>query len=446
MRLKRLKRLLQFDSNMKEVIHLASTGFTVRIFGLLLGFGLSVLVGRTLGAEGAGLYFFALSVVSIASIFGRLGLGNVLVRYISESATRQDWGKGEFVYSAGIRIVCVVSGIIGLAILVSAPWTAVGVFNKPEYKIPLMLAGIAVIPYALLWVEGDALRALREIPKAQICKSVIIPLGTLIVFYPFVRLWGSNGAIVAFVVATVGGVIVGHRLWVRAWRNVAGSYGHSQDSLTVRSLMASSWALMGVALATMGVQNIANILLGAFSSNVDVSTFSVANRVAGLLLLPLNGAIAILAPKFVQLNTMGDMKSLAAVVRKSSWLISLLVAPAVIVIFILAGPVISIYGPNFSSAVPILRILLIGTFVNAATGPSGTLLLMSGKERIVWKLSLVTLALGVGLCVAGVLFYGVTGLAAGIVLSVSIQNIVLVLLVKRHMGFWPIGVLTSSRQ
>lgn len=439
-----LRRVLRFDSHMREVVRLGTSGLVVRVFGTLLGFGVSVFVGRLLGAEGAGLYFFAVSVVNVASIFGRIGFGNVLVRYIAESATKREWGKGEFVYSAGVRLVSVVSGAIGLVIAASAPWAAKAVFHKPEYEIPLMLAGAAIVPFALVWIQGDALRGLREIPFAQVCKTVSVSLGTLILLYPFVRLWGANGAIASFLLAAIAAAIVGHRLWVKAWKKEAGSYGHPQSSMTTRSLLISSWALLGVALANMGIQNIASIMLGAFGSNVDVGTFNVASRVSNLLLIPLNGSISILAPKFVQLSTIGDMGNLAALVRRSSWLIIMIVVPVAGLVFAAAGPVMRIFGSHFSSGVPILRILMVGTVINAATGPVGTVLIMSGCEKTVWKLSVAMLVFGIGLCILGVLLYGVIGLSVALVVSVSVQNLVLVILVKRQLGFWPIGSVPAG--
>lgn len=439
-----VKRIFAFDSHMREIVRLGSSGLLVRSAGTLLAFGVSVLVGRMLGAEGAGLYFFAVSVVNVASIFGRIGFGNVLVRYIAESVSTQKWSMGEFVYSAGMRLVIIISGMIGLALLVSAPWLARDVFHKPEYTVPLALSGVAVVPFAMVWIHGDALRGLREIPFAQVCKAISVPLGTLLLLYPLVRLWRADGAIVAFTAGSFGAAVVGHLLWKRAWRKTAGSYQHEPSTLTMRWLMASSWALLGVALANMGIMNIGSILLGGFASNVDVGTFSVANRVANLLLIPLNGSIGILAPKFVQLSTAGDIKNLSAVVRRSSWLILVLVLPVAALIFVLAAPIMAIFGSHFASGIPILRILMVGTVVNAATGPVGTVLIMSGKERIVWKLAVTTLVGAVGLCILGVLLDGVIGLSVAFVVSVSLQNLVLVYLVKKHMGFWPIGAVPRT--
>lgn len=444
-------RLIRFlrkgDADLREVVNLAASGLVLRGMGAGLSLGIGVIVGRLLGADGAGLYFFAVSVVNVASIFGRVGFGNVLVRHIAESVTTGDWGSGRFVYDASLKVVGGVSAVIAVVIFATAPWSAGAVFHKPEYEIPLMLAAVAVIPFSLTWTEGDALRALRKIPSAQLTKAVLASLVTVALLYPLIRLWSANGAIVAFLLGTVVTAYAGHRLWLRAWNAVPGNTGERRSSnLTVRTLMVSSWALLGVALANMGIQNISSVIIGTLGSNADVGVFNVANRVASMLLLPLYGVVSILAPKFVQLNTRKDFVALEALVRRSSLLLLAVVVPAAAVVFVIASPVMAMFGPHFRYGVPILRILMIATVINTGTGPTGTVLVMSGHERAVWKLALLTLAVAVALCIGGQVFYGVVGLSWAMAFSIAMQNVVLVFLVKKHLGFWPLRLWPRSRR
>lgn len=441
-----LGRVLRKDADLREVVRLAGFGLVLRGSGAAISLGIGILVGRLLGADGAGLYFFAVSVVNVGSSFGRVGFGAVIVRNIAESVARRKWARGRFVYGAGMKLVGAISAIVALAVLASAPWASRAVFSKPEYEIPLVLAALAIVPFALSWTEGDALRALRRIPSAQLAKAVLPYLVTLILLYPMIRLWGAEGAIGAFLVGAVATALIGHRLWRRAWRRVPGNTGSSGPvDLTVRTLMASSWALVGVALANMGVQNAASIILGAMGSNADVGVFNLANRVSAMLLLPLFGVIGILAPKFVHLNTVGDMAGLQRLVRRSFWLLFAVVIPAAALLFAIAGPVMSMFGPHFERGVPVLRILLISAVVNTGTGPTGQVLLMCGHERAVWKLSLTTLVLSIGGCVAGQRYFGVIGLTWALVASLVVQNFVLVFLVRRHLGFWPLGFLPPRK-
>ena len=62
------------DLHLREVLQGASVAVSIRLAGTLLGFAVSVTVARLLGADGAGLYFLTLSLITTTVLFctGRL--------------------------------------------------------------------------------------------------------------------------------------------------------------------------------------------------------------------------------------------------------------------------------------------------------------------------------------------------------------------------------------
>ncbi len=437
-----IRRLIRGDAHMREVVRLASSGLVLRGGATGLRFGIAVLVARLLGADGAGLYFFVVSVINTASIFGRAGISNMLIRYVAENVAKKDWASARFVYKTAQRIVGGVSAVIAIVLVLSAQWSAKTVFHKPEYEIPLILAGLTLVPFALSWTVGDALRALRRIPAAQLVKAVIPAVVTFVLMYPLIRLWRADGAIVAFGLGSAVALLFGLHRWRREWRKLAGpGVDPGTTDLTIRLLLASSWALFGVGLANLGIQNLASVILGVWGTNADIGVFNVANRVSTLLLLPYFGMIGILAPKFVQLNTLRDTATLKALIRSSTWLLLIITIPLAAIIFVAAGPVMKVFGSHFENSVPILRILMIATVFQAGTGPTGSMLIMCGRERQILTLSLVTLFIAVGLCIVGTRFYGVIGLSWAVVFALVVQNIAQIFMIRIYMGFWPIGLL-----
>jgi O-antigen/teichoic acid export membrane protein len=55
--------------------------------------------------------------------------------------------------------------------------------------------------------------------------------------------------------------------------------------------------------------------------------------------------------------------------------------PAAVLIFLFAGPVLRIFGPEFDQATTVLRIVIVGQAIYTMTGPSGLILAMTGHER-----------------------------------------------------------------
>ena len=98
---------------MKEVVRGTATAFTLKALGTGLSFGFNIILARLLGAKGAGVYYLALTVTTIASVVGRMGLDNTLLRFTAANAEQKDWDKVAGIYRMGIRIA------VGASILVT---------------------------------------------------------------------------------------------------------------------------------------------------------------------------------------------------------------------------------------------------------------------------------------------------------------------------------------
>lgn len=83
----RLPGFQPLDHHMREIVQGASVSLGVKVVTGILTFALNVVVARALGAEGAGLFFLALTVVTIAAILGQLGLDAAVVRFVAAVAT-----------------------------------------------------------------------------------------------------------------------------------------------------------------------------------------------------------------------------------------------------------------------------------------------------------------------------------------------------------------------
>jgi hypothetical protein len=68
---------------MREVVAGASSAFVIKVIAAVSGLGLSIALARTIGAEGAGVYYLAFTITPVAATVARLGLDNVVVRLVA---------------------------------------------------------------------------------------------------------------------------------------------------------------------------------------------------------------------------------------------------------------------------------------------------------------------------------------------------------------------------
>lgn len=438
---KKLERL-RADEHMREIARGALLAFALKIFGAGLAFGFNVVVARLLGAEGSGLFFLALSVTAIGSVIGRVGLDNALLRFTATHATKGEWGKVRSVYSLGMRIAILAAGSLSIIGFVVGPWMAVWVFQKPALAEPLRWMSLSILPYALLNLQAESLKGLKRIRDAMLVQGIGVPLFGLLLIYPLARVAGVEGVTLAYLAAVTLVSLLGIWAWQRAI--------HVHDALPTPYLFRELWASCRPLLAT-SVMNRAVLpwmplfLLGVWASSEDVGVFGAASRVAILVSFMLGTVNNVLAPKFAELYTKGEMEALGRTARRSALLITVLASP-LFTILILGGEwVMALFGPGFESGAMVLAIIAVGQLVNAFTGSVGFVLMMSGHERDAWRGLVFSVAVSLGLCVLLIPYWGNIGCAIAVMSGEIVKNVVLTIFCVNRLGIVPIPFFRMSR-
>lgn len=427
--------------HMAEVMQGASVAFTLKVLGAGFAFGFNVLLARMLGAEGAGMYFLALTVATIACVLGRMGLDNALLRFTAAGTAIEDWSAVKGVYRKGMSIALCASAASALLLFALAPWLAHDVFSKPQLASPLRWMALAVVPMTLVSLHAETLKGLKRIRDSLLVQGVGIPALSLLGLYLMGRRWGIHGAVWAYVLAAAAMALVGIALWRVATPQLKGVSGRFETRELLRSSMPLFWVT-----STMLMMNwTATIALGVWGTKADVGLFGVAYRTAMLTSFVLVAVNSIAAPKFAALYKQGDMESLGSMARNCAKLATALAAPALILFFLAPGWVMGLFGPQFLGGGAILAILAIGQFVNVATGSVGYLLIMSGNERLLRNSALV--AGGTNLVLTAILIprFGVVGAAVATAICLALQNLVASYLVYKKMDLVVVRWLIERR-
>lgn len=439
-RIKRKLASMRSDHHLSEVMRGASSAFMIRVLGTILGFAVSVIIARMLGADGSGVYYLALSVATIAATIGRVGFDNTVVRFVALHASVQEWDAVKQVYGVAMKVVAAASLFLSAFLFLGAGWISNNWFNKPYMEIPLTLAAVSILPLSLGMIQAESLRGLKFIPASQWIKTVFSSLMTLLILYPLVKIWGANGAVAAFSIATVFTGLAAWALWRRAWRQTAATNGAPVDTQPVKRLFQSSWPLFGVVIAGLVMQQTATIFLGVVGTADEIGIYSVANRITALLLFPLIAMISILTPKFSEMYRQGDLNGLKRLARQSSRMLTFVSVPVAMIIAIASEWVLALFGPAFASGASILQVLLIGVVVNASTGAVSEILMMTGHEKDCRNVNFAGAAIVMVFCILLVPPMGGMGAAIGVTSGVAGKNLLMAYMVYRRLEFWPIAL------
>jgi O-antigen/teichoic acid export membrane protein len=302
--------------------------------------------------------------------------------------------------------------------------------------LPLLVA--LLLPLAA-WSElqAAALRGLRRLPLAVAGDGILRPLVTAgLVIAAWLAVPGSATAPVALA-AYVGGTAAAALLTATALRAALGA-----GAAGVAPGERAAWRRLGLSLmiangALVAMYSVDAVLLGWLAGPREAGLFGVASRVAVAVLFVMNAAQLAGGPRLAAAVALGDAAGLGAVVRTMNRLALLAAVPVALLVALPAGWLLGLFGPDFTAATDVLRILVVAQLLNVLTGPTGTILRMGGRERDLAVL--VTAGLGLHVLLAAWLIpaYGLAGAACAGLIAHTAWNVAAAWRVRRVFGIDP---------
>jgi len=180
------------------------------------------------------------------------------------------------------------------------------------------------------------------------------------------------------------------------------------------------------------------IILQFFVPMAEVGLYYVAAKVAATVAFVHIAVSSAAAKPIAAAFSRGDRAEIKQLSRRfiaQSFYPTLLIALALAVF---GGMALSLFGPEFSAAWPILLVLISGLVVQAATGPLKFTLSMTGEHNAVSRIVAVSMLANVGLNIVLILAFGTIGAAIATALVTAASCLFMMLLVKKRLGFWSI--------
>jgi len=388
-----------------------------------LGFLISVLLARTLGVKEFGLYAFAWSFLALLSTPAAFGFPQLLVREIAANRAKGEWGAVHGIVRFSRRITLWAS--LGLVF-----WAGLGLWLfsdslSAESVMTLAVTLLGLPLWALVQLQGSALRGLDRILAGQVVQMLVRPVVFLLFFggawFVARELLSAPFALGLQVVAAgvallAGGLLLHHSLKDQVPESSAIKY----DPAWLRSAL---WLLL-LALLNLIPQHVGVLLLGMMRGTEEVGLYKVAFQAASLIPFGLMAVNTVIAPTLSHLYASGEMQRLRQVVMAAAG-VALALALPLILFYLLAGSWFlgATFGKDFVAGAGSLAILAIGQTVNAAAGPVGLLLIMSGHERLTTLSTAAGATVNLLLGLLLIRFWGVEGAAVATALGLITFNL-----------------------
>ena len=380
--------------------------------------GVTLLVARRLGRVDVGVYAQAYAFLALLSPLSMIGLTHGLTRFVAVYLAERDPGAVRGTVRLGLAASTLVASAVGVALFAAAPLLARGAFSEPRLTVPLQFVALALPASAFTNAALAATQGYRTMKPFALIGLIFEPVARLLLAGALLLAgMGLHGVMLALLVSNLGAAV----LAALALRRVMGPQTAPPTYAPSRlfSFSAVSWSA-GLASTALIWADI--LLLGLLGNSAQVGVYTVATRLVQLatfVMLPINAAFA---PRIADLDARGHTESLRHTYQLAeSWIVRLSL-PGFVLLMVFPADLLAVFGRGFAVGAAVTMILAVGKFVDAATGPCGLMLNMSGRPGLNVLDNLVGLVLNVVLNLLLIPRFGIVGSAVAWAVSLCLVN------------------------
>ena len=411
--------------------------FGAKIASLMLGIVVQGILARLLTKSEYGVYTSAFTLSLMGAAIAQMGLDRAVVRFVAGAIGLHQTGRAR----SAIRIALTYGSLAAVAlgtILALGPgqWLARTVFNSPDLARVMPLVAGWLIATALQSLIVESFRGMSRFAASTLLDAFFVDIVSATAFALVYALAHNAGPQLVIgiaagatgLAAAVGGVMLLQRL-----RSLDGPGETNRGEM-----FHVAWPLMVTNLAILLLGSGVDVLvLNAFRSEATVGLYGASARLVVFVATPFAVFSGVIPPIIAELHTKGKMRQLERALRAGATLAGL-PAFVMLLIFVLFGPWVltTVYGPQYAEGASILAILSIGRLVAVWAGSAGITLMMTGNQKAMMKVTLMSGLVSVAAGIVGAYYYGAVGVACATTAAQILQNSIQLTLVRRRLGIW----------
>jgi O-antigen/teichoic acid export membrane protein len=413
-------------------------GAAVNVGGALattaLSFALNLVITHEIRAGSFGLYAIALTTVLLAQVPATLGLDVGVVRFVALGASERDEERARGSLQASLAVVALVSGALTVLLWWKAPWLTGSFFRKPG-ATGLVRVIVASLPaLALTRVAIGGLQGLGVMRYAALLNPARVALNIAVAVPVLVLGHGAHGLAVAFLAASWATLAVSAGLLARA---LPGAFVPALRAWRLKALLRFSLPQTFTSLLLQTILWTDTVLVGRLCAATDVAVYAIVQRLLSPAQTVSTSTGQMFAPRIAAEDARGDRATLGQMLKRVTYWNVALSIPVFGLLLLLPGPLLRLFGHTYSAGATALAILAAGQLFNAATGPLGQVINMSGRPYVTLANNAAVAGLNVIGCLILIPRYGITGAACSTTASLTLVNLVKLVQVRVLFGINP---------
>ncbi len=408
----------------KELFKGGLSGAGISSLSQLSTIFLKLFVSRVFGPAGIGLYEIVLSLIRISSDLIQGGLSQMMVKYLSQLEKRikeRQLVFDGFIALCGVSIIAMILLILGKELISSK------ILNSHSARLYEVIV-VSIPLWALSQYIAYCLRGIKRTGLSVAMQSGFFPLAMLLLVLTFL---GENLNTLFFTIPVVLLGINALGLYYLVKNLIKGSLTLRRDIKVYTNLIFDSTPMWLISVARIFSLRIDKIILAIYMDAVLVGIYSVGFLVSSLIQIIPSFITPISQPLLANKIKNRD-SSIGDLYQDLVMFSVILMTPVYFMMAINGDLIISFFGEEFTEAYAVMIVLGAGNFINGLVGPTGDIMIMGGKEKILAILQYISVLLTVIFFIILIPRFGILGAAVARSASWAIIEIIKLYFVAKY--------------
>jgi len=393
---------------------------------MAVNFVIQLLIVRHLAKSEYGAFAYALSLVSLAQSFITLGLDKGVSRFLPMYDEAGDRSRMAGAIAFLVGTVTALGLMAVLAVNAFHGWLGSHAIADPS-AVSLLVVLVALAPAQAIDDAITSMFAVFAKPTSIFFRRYVVEPGLRlgVVLAVVAGGGGARGLAIGYVGACVLGALGYGYLLLGVLRShsLLGWFRPARITVPWKEVLAFSIPLLTTDLVFVALGTTDAVLLAHFRNTTEVASLRAVGPLAGMNLLVMSSFTILFGPAAARLYARKDQRGVDHLYWSSAIWIAVLTFPFFALSTTVAGPITSLYGAQYAGSAPILALLAIGNYANAAVGFNGLTIRIYGRLGILMAANLGALVANVGLNLVLIPRFGALGAAVGTCLTMVAHNI-----------------------
>ena len=422
---------------LKAILTDGMWAFGVKLIGVCGSLFVQALLARMLIKDELGQYFIFFSLATCGAMLARFGMRQTVVKFVAESHALK---LGQRLRKA-LRIM-LITVLAGVGIVTAAFYGGAGkllIESVFDLHVDHQIIWLISLWIALLAFLTPVAEAFRGIDDVRLATFIDGPAGNLMIGLVLIFLFLGNfrGLALHHVIFITCTAQLINLLFFSVCLHRKTYQIEGRGDVTPSEILHVSGPIFvsNISLYIVGQANL--WIAGAFLASNDVANFGVALKLILVVTMPLLIINLAVQPAIAKLYAKQQLYDLEKVLRGTASVATLFAGMVVILLVAFPETILDlVFGAGFRDAKYVLMIMAVGKLVHVWAGSCGNVLVLTGNQRTMMNIALIT---GASAILAYLLFvgrWGIEGIAFVGALSWIAQNLLCVLAVRRRLGIW----------